>query len=187
MFGDNLRRNNPHMKTLILALVFCTFAAVSANAVPNCSQECNERGCTPESGRHGECTSACQQDVIVTCSETPGGQCSAAPTVVISLSRSMIWPPNHKMVSVSVNGTITEPANCVTLSKSCALTDEYGLFSGAVSLSGGDSFTGASFVEAWRLGQDMDGRNYSYTCTATNSFGTGTSNTAIATVPHDQR
>jgi hypothetical protein len=178
------------MKNILIALTLCIAAAgvVKADEYdcnPNASPHCAcIKACKAEfgSGRQlGQCNASCAADPVT------GGTCAAAPTVAISVDPTTIWPPNHKIVGVTVSGTVTEPANCTTTALTCKVVDEYGIFSGAVAVPVANTFSGVSHVEAWRLGTDLDGRTYTYTCTATNSFGGADSNPAVSLVPHDQR
>jgi len=61
-------------------------------------------------------------------------------------SPATLWPPNGKMVPVTITGTMTDPTSGVNLSTAAyAVTDEYGLVqpSGTVTLgpTGSYSFT----------------------------------------------
>jgi hypothetical protein len=179
------------MKNILIALTLCIASAGAAKADadtcnPNASAHCAcIKACHdafPPCESRGACNAACAEDPI-----TPPAACAAAPTVAIAVDPTTIWPPNHKIVSVNVSGTVTEPANCTTTGLTCTVTDEYGIFTGAVAVAVSNAFSGVSHVEAWRLGTDMDGRTYTYSCTATNSFGGAASNPAVSLVPHDQR
>ena len=71
-------------------------------------------------------------------------------------------------------------------SASYQLTDDYGEFSYSGSLSDGPFGIPLS-LRASRDGNDLDGRVYAFTVTATNGGGTSVSNSATSIVPHDQR
>jgi len=106
-----------------------------------------------------------------------------APTITsLSATPSVLWPPNHKMSSVSVNVTATG-----TLAPSCQIS--------AVTSNEGGVIPGEAEWEvtqplvlnlrAERKG-DGPGRAYTVTVTCTNDGGSA-SRTVAVVVPHDQR
>jgi hypothetical protein len=115
--------------------------------------------------------------------------CAGAPVVEITDVRpNIIWPPNHSMDVVTVSGTVTMPSGCSLSTANYSIEDEYGVHTGmgefAVSENG--EFTVPLPIEAWRRGQDKDGRHYKIQIFAENSAGTGTSVELEAVVPHDR-
>jgi len=115
--------------------------------------------------------------------------CSLQPVITASANTSLIWPPNHKMVPLTISGTISQEPGCSLVGAFYRLNDEYGVNQAGsltVGPNGGD-YSVTVYVEAWRLGTDMDGRAYTFTVDASNQAGPGTSNAVVATVPHDQR
>jgi len=103
-----------------------------------------------------------------------------------SVSKSVLWPPNHKMVDITVNYTVTD--NCGT--PVCVLS--------AVSnepdngLGDGDTANDIQIVDnhhvrlrAERSGGGT-GRIYTITITCTDSGGGVSTKTVTVTVPHDQ-
>lgn len=114
--------------------------------------------------------------------------CAAAPAVTISTSSTVLWPPDGKLVPVTVSGTISEAAGCTLASASYAVADEYGSVQPSGSITVGKS-GGYSFVvplEASRLGNDLDGRLYSVTVSASNNGNKSGSQSSIIIVPHDR-
>jgi hypothetical protein len=107
------------------------------------------------------------------------------PVVTISASPNSLWPPNGKMVPVTICGTVTA-ALPVTVKYS--VVDEYGSAqpSGSVTLNAKGAYSFTIKLEASRLGTDMDGRHYTVTVTATDSSGNVGSATATVVVPHNQ-
>lgn len=103
------------------------------------------------------------------------------PVASVSLSRTMIWPPNHKMVDVVVNGTTADSGSGVA-AVDIAVHDEYGVYGGNVS-----GFGGVVRLEAWRDGSDMDGRHYTITVVVTDEAGNSATAATDAVVPHDMR
>lgn len=101
------------------------------------------------------------------------------PAVTLSLSRNILWPPNHKMVDVQVNGIPTDSLSGIA-SVDIKVSDEYGIYSGTVS-----GFGNVVSLEAWRDGNDEDGRHYTITAVVTDKAGNSTTATTEAVVPHD--
>jgi len=113
--------------------------------------------------------------------------CSGAPEIRIdSFGPATLWPPDHSMESVTVSGVVTLPAWCSLAEVGYAIDDEYGIYSsfGPLSLLADKSFTLALPVEAWREGQDKDGRHYNITIYGKDEFGLGSSETLSVLVPH---
>jgi hypothetical protein len=67
--------------------------------------------------------------------------------------------------------------------------DDYGTHTGGgeVSVNADGNFVVHIPVEAWRYGQDKEGRHYRITIYSKDEAGLGTSNTMTSIVPHDQR
>lgn len=101
------------------------------------------------------------------------------PAVTVSLDRNMLWPPNHKMVDVQVSGIATDSLSG-NASVDIRVVDEYGIHSGAVA-----GFGGVVRLEAWREGNDMDGRHYTVTAVVTDKAGNSATATTEVIVPHD--
>ncbi len=101
------------------------------------------------------------------------------PTVAVSLDKKILWPPNHKMVNVQVNGLLTDPQSGVA-SININVIDEYGIYTGTVS-----GFGGVVSLEAWRDGNDKDGRHYSVIAVVTDKAGNSSTATTEVMVPHD--
>ncbi len=115
-------------------------------------------------------------------------KCAAAPTITAYVTPDRIWPPNKKLTAVTLSGTVTNGAGCKLSGASYALADEYGANqAGPLTIGANGSYSVTIYVQAWREGTDRDGRSYSFTASATNETGTGVSNAAISSVPHDQR
>jgi hypothetical protein len=112
------------------------------------------------------------------------------PVITISANPATLWPPNGKMVPVTVSGTIIdEPGGSGVDPGSAAyvVMDEYGRIQprGSVPLVDGHyAFTVA--LEASRRGNDQDGRHYTIAVSAKDSAGNLGVGSTIVTVPHDQ-
>lgn len=103
------------------------------------------------------------------------------PVATISVDPGILWPPNHKMVNVRVNGLADDALSGVA-SVRIAIADEYGLLTGTA-----DRFGATVPLEAWREGTDRDGRHYTITAVVTDQAGNNTTVTTEAVVPHDMR
>lgn len=115
--------------------------------------------------------------------------CSGVPVFTIeSFGPEVIWPPNHSMETVGVTGTVSLPEGCSLLEVGYSVEDEYGIYTsvGELTVDQDGAFTLYVPVEAWRYGQDKDGRHYVITLLAEDEAGQATE-TLNAVVPHDMR
>jgi hypothetical protein len=111
---------------------------------------------------------------------------ATAPTVTCTPTPSMLWPPNRKLVPVTVAVTVADatsgPSGFVltgeTASGGNAETDVVGFALGAPDVVG--------FLRAER-GGDEDQRVYSLTYTAQDDAGNAAACVATVVVSHDQR
>ncbi len=142
-------------------------------------------------------------DVIAANFEGPGGGLgnvgvllnntasdTTPPVITLSATPKVLWPPNGKMVPVTVSGTITDTGSGVNVdSAAYAVKDEYGEVQphGAITLGPGGAYSFTILLQASRLGSDLDGRRYKVTIRAKDNAGNGGSKTSVVTVPHDQR
>jgi hypothetical protein len=112
-----------------------------------------------------------------------------APAVTASASLSQLWPPNGKLVPVTVSGKITDATSGVDPgSARFEVVDSYGKVqpTGAVTLRGDGSYSFTVNLEASRLGTDLAGRTYTITVSAKDQGGNPGSASATVTVPRDQ-
>ena len=103
------------------------------------------------------------------------------PTVSVSTTSNVLWPPNHKMVDVVVGGSATDDGAGIA-SVEITVTDEYGAYNMTVP-----AFGSTIQLEAWRAGTDKDGRKYTITAVATDNAGNRSMADTIVLVPHDMR
>ena len=105
----------------------------------------------------------------------------SAPTVTANASPSILWPPNHKMVSVSINaatsgGCDSSLCKIVSVSSNEPIdADGDWVITGDLSLQ----------LRAERLGQGT-GRIYTITIRCTDGSGNQTTKGVTVTAPHDQ-
>ena len=157
-------------------------------------------GHSPYSAALADMNGDSKLDLVVANSHGPNGGavgvllnntpfCTTAPTITLSATPRSLWPPNGKMVPVTVTGTITDPGTaCTITSLAYAVKDEYDEVQpsrpGTLGPEGTYSFTVQ--LQASRLGTDIDGRLYTVTVTATNNGGKTGSQAGAVIVPHDQ-
>jgi uncharacterized lipoprotein YddW (UPF0748 family) len=111
-----------------------------------------------------------------------------APTIQLSATSHMIWPPNGKMIPVTLSGKASD-ATSGLFQVSYVVTDEYGapLVIPQRSLAGGNAeWADVLAVEARRPGQDMDGRLYRITATVADQAGNTATASVDVVVAHDQ-
>jgi hypothetical protein len=111
------------------------------------------------------------------------------PVITLSATPKLLWPPNGKMVPVTISGKITDTGSGVNLSSAAySVTDEYGKLqpTGAITLGAGGSYSFTLLLQASRRGFDLDGRQYTITVRASDNAGNAASQASVVTVPHDQ-
>jgi len=111
------------------------------------------------------------------------------PAVSVSANPASLWPPNGKMVPVTVSGNITDNLSGVNPSTAAfVVVDEYGSIqpSGPVTLGSGGSYSFIVSLQASRKGNDKDGRQYVITVSAKDFAGNLGSAATTVTVPHNQ-
>jgi hypothetical protein len=116
--------------------------------------------------------------------------CKAPPVVTLSATPTTLWPPNGKKMPVTISGTVTDTDNsCSIETSNYAVKDEYGRVqpSGTVTLGSGGTYSFTVWLQASRLGADIDGRVYVVTVSATNVAGETGSKAERVVVPHDRR
>lgn len=108
------------------------------------------------------------------------------PTITINEPQN-IWPPNGKMINVSLTGTIIDSGVGVS-SATYVVDDEYGEIAplGDISLTSGGGFNLNIPLDAYRKGSDSDGRTYTIHITAMDKLGNISSAFTTVAVLHDQ-
>jgi hypothetical protein len=102
------------------------------------------------------------------------------PQITVTATPDVIWPPNHKMVPVTIAGGVDANGSAIK-SVSISVTDGYGTYEYSNL-----AFGSTVMLEAWRKGNDMAGRKYTITVVVTDTEGITTAKTATVTVPHDK-
>jgi hypothetical protein len=114
---------------------------------------------------------------------------TSPPVIIITATPATLWPPNGKMVPVTISGTITDADPDIdTTMAAYVVTDEYGLVqpSGPITLGSNGSYSFTIHLQASRHGNDQDGRQYSITVRALDHAGNEGRATTDVIVPHDQ-
>ncbi len=103
------------------------------------------------------------------------------PHVTICASPRQLWPANKKLVAVTIDGKVVSHGADIR-SVTVSVADEYGKYNRQ-----GVNFGDAIMLEAWRKGDDLDGRVYTITAVVTDQAGNRTTKTTTVVVPHDRR
>jgi hypothetical protein len=93
------------------------------------------------------------------------------------------------MLPVTVSGKITDPdTDCSIKAAAFSVTDEYGKVqpSGPVTPGPGGAYSFTIWLQASRLGTDVDGRQYTITVGTSNNTGKIGRQSSTVTVPHNQ-
>lgn len=101
------------------------------------------------------------------------------PTVTVSATPSILWPPNHRLVNVTIDGSAVDRGSGVA-SVEITVADEYGQYNMTVP-----GFGSTIQLEASRDGNDRNGRVYTITAVATDQAGNSSTATTTVIVPHD--
>jgi len=139
------------------------------------------------------------QSVGGTCKDVAGNSATSTvsginidktpPVITASANPATLWPPNGKMVSVTVSGTMADNLSGINPSTAAfAVQDSYGLVqpSGPVSVASNGTYSFTISLEARHDGQDKNGRLYTIVVSAQDNAGNAGSATTTVVVPHDQ-
>jgi len=139
------------------------------------------------------------QSVSGTCTDVAGNSATStvsginidktAPVVTASANPAALWPPNGKMVTVTVSGAMSDNLSGINPSTTAfAVQDSYGLVQpgGLVSLAPNGTYSFTVSLEARRDGQDKNGRFYTIVVSAQDNAGNPSSARTTVIVPHDQ-
>lgn len=111
-----------------------------------------------------------------------------APAATITADPAKIWPPNGKIVDVTLSGSGSDATSGLA-SVTYSVTDEYGtpLSMAPRTLSGNAAnWSEVIALEARRNGDDLDGRLFRIVITVTDAAGLTSSYTVDVVVVHDQ-
>jgi hypothetical protein len=113
---------------------------------------------------------------------------TTAPTLSVSLSPAVIFPPNDKLVAITATVNVSDDTDPNPAVRLVSITCNEAIDAAA-------DITGAAFgtddrqfsVRAGRAGQRKEGRVYTVTYSATDAAGNQATATATVKIPHDQR
>jgi hypothetical protein len=111
------------------------------------------------------------------------------PVVKIRATPETLWPPNGKLVPVTITGTVTDIGSSVNPSTvDYVVTDEYRQVQpkGSVTLREDGSYSFIIQLQASRNSNDRDSRQYTITVRALDTAGNEGSAATSVIVPHDQ-
>ena len=103
------------------------------------------------------------------------------PTLTITATPNILWPPNHKLTNVTIGGTSQDTLSGIA-SNSFKVTDEYKKIELNIY-----SFNTTIQLEAWRNGDDLDGRIYTISAITKDEADNQTSISTTVICPHDQK
>jgi hypothetical protein len=111
------------------------------------------------------------------------------PAITITATPATLWPPNGKLVPVTVSGTIMdEDSASDEITAAYEVMDEYGSVQphGEVTVAADGTYAFTIDLQASRNGNDKNGRQYSITVRAHDNAGNEGIATTRVLVPHDQ-
>jgi probable HAF family extracellular repeat protein len=120
---------------------------------------------------------------------TPAGADVTPPVITVTASPATPSPPNGKLITVTVSGTITEDepddSGVQAGSTIYKVIDEYEQIQpkGSFTLDAGGGYTFTVKLQASKNGDDKDGRHYTIEVSATDNAGNTDTESAIVTVP----
>jgi probable HAF family extracellular repeat protein len=120
---------------------------------------------------------------------TPDEGDRTPPVITVSASPATLWPPDGRLVTVTVSGTMTDESGGSGVQANSAayqVMDEYGQVqpSGSVPLVDG-TYTFTVALQASRRGNDPDGRHYMIVVSARDHAGNSGAASATVTVPRN--
>lgn len=101
-----------------------------------------------------------------------------APSISVSASPTVLWPPNHKLLAITLNTQSRDACGATTVNCTATSNEE----SGQNDIEWRD---GKLFLRAERSGKGSE-RVYTITCTATDASGNQSSSGTTVTVQHNQ-
>jgi hypothetical protein len=107
--------------------------------------------------------------------------------ITIVASPTALWPPNRRLITVTVSGMITDESGVQAGSAAYRVLDEYGQVqpSGSVALDMNGQYTFTVALQASRRGNDSDGRHYMIAVSAKDNAGNSGVKSATVTVPRN--
>ena len=131
-------------------------------------------------------------DIRVATAEAVWEITNLAPDCTTATASQTIWPPNHKMVPVTISGITDPDGDPVTVTVTSIFQDEpvNTIGDGSTATDGSGVGTSTAMIRAERTGSPQvpgNGRVYHISFTADDGNGGSCSGTVQVKVPHDQR
>ncbi len=114
---------------------------------------------------------------------------SSAPSVTAAANPSILWPPNGKLVPVTVSGSMSDLISGIDPTGAVfSVVDDYGQVqpNGSITVRANGSYSFTVMLEAQRNVNDREGRHYYITVLAMDNAGNAASVVVTVLVPHDQ-
>jgi len=111
---------------------------------------------------------------------------TTAPTLSITLNPATLWPPNNKLVPVTATITVKDDYDPEPEIKLESITATETLDDSDIQDAQPGTDDRSFSLSAKRAGNNMAGRIYTVTYSATDASGNKTTASATVTVPHDQ-
>jgi len=112
---------------------------------------------------------------------------TAAPVITLFASPKILWPPNGRMVPVTISGRITDTNSGVNAaSAEFAVHDEYRQIQlhGMITLDAAGNYSFTVLLRASRKGNDRNGHHYAIRVSARDNAGNRGAKSTTVTVPH---
>ncbi|HLH30361.1 MAG TPA: hypothetical protein VKY31_04110, partial [Terriglobia bacterium] len=114
------------------------------------------------------------------------------PTITASANSTTLWPPNDKLIPVTVSGTMKDTGpgatGINTTSATYAVSDNYGLVqpNGSIVVGSDGEYSFVVQLPASRSGTDKSGRQYTIVVRVQDNAGNSGATSVVISVPHDQ-
>ena len=110
------------------------------------------------------------------------------PTLSVTLSPAVVWPPNHKLVAINAAINVSDDTDPNPAVRLVSITCNEPIDPAAdIADAAFGTYDRQFSLRADRTGQRKEGRVYTVTYSATDAAGNRTTATATVTIPHDQR
>lgn len=109
------------------------------------------------------------------------------PSISEFADPNVLWPPNHKLVPVTVTGHVTDNLSGINSTVTYQVADEYHQDqpSGSTTVDSQGNYRFVVDLQSSRLGQDKNGRQYVISVTAHDLAGNSATASLGVLVPHD--
>ncbi|MDO8498853.1 MAG: hypothetical protein Q7S44_03645 [bacterium] len=103
------------------------------------------------------------------------------PVIALNVSSDIIWPPDKQMINVTISGSAEDNISGLA-SKNLSVNDEYHVYNLTF-----DDLNQIVPLEAWRNGNDSDGRTYKVQAKTEDKAGNVGIVEKVVLVAHDQK